>query len=212
VTSVIHPERVAAHARGDLAERMVYVAWGMARLVRDEDAGSIGTFLATLTPEEKDALLVVQAAMIPAAESVPGELLSWVTWDEHGFPLAGQDAAPATVPDMAAARIYQDCGTYRAHARHKRAGHSKAQTEACGCAQAERDYRNARYAASQGGQVGAVARKSRTEDRLEDYAERRARGDSIGEAAGRVGVSRRTADRYEARLKAAGPEEAARAC
>jgi len=210
VTSVIHPERVAPCARGDLAERMVYVAWGMARLVRDEDAESVREFLDTLTGDEKDALLIVQAAMIPAGESAPAELLRWVTWDEHGYPLAGagQLTAPAPV-DMAAARIFKDCGPYRAYSRHRRVGHSKAQAEACGCAQAERDYHNARYAARKGGVVAAVARSSRTGARLADYAERRGRGDSISESAGRVGVSRRTAERYEARLKAAG--EASRA-
>ena len=41
-------------------------------------------------------------------------------------------------------------------------------------------------------------------DRLEDYAYRRGQGDSPGTAAGRLGISKRTACRYETQLAAAG--------
>jgi hypothetical protein len=41
-------------------------------------------------------------------------------------------------------------------------------------------------------------------DRIADYAHRRYNGDTIGLAASRLGISRRTAERYEAKLRDAG--------
>jgi hypothetical protein len=41
-------------------------------------------------------------------------------------------------------------------------------------------------------------------DRMADYAHRRRNGDTIGLAASRLGISRRTAERYEAKLRDAG--------
>jgi hypothetical protein len=38
-------------------------------------------------------------------------------------------------------------------------------------------------------------------DRMADYAHRRYNGDDIGLAASRLGISRRTAERYEAQLR-----------
>ena len=55
-------------------------------------------------------------------------------------------------------------------------------------------------------QVPAPARKGndgRRQDRLEDYAELRSWGESIAAAALRLGVCRRTAERYESELRAA---------
>jgi hypothetical protein len=204
MTIAIHPERVKAHALGDLAERMVYVAWQMGRLVRDEDRDSIGEFLDTLTGEEQRALLVVQAAMIPVDTATPESLLDWVRWDEFGYPLPG---SPSPVPPPSPprdARVYEDCGTLAAFHRHKKAGHRRELLEECGCGQVGRDYFNARYAARRDGKVARRARKSQTDGKVEDYAERRSRGDSIAEAGGRAGVSLRTAERYEARLLAEG--------
>lgn len=188
-TPVIHPERAAAYARGDLAERMTGVACELACLVRDEDAGAVGAFLSALTPAEKDALLVVAAAMIPVDGATPSELLAWVTWDEFGAPLDGSRPA---------ARFYADCGTAVAYWRHRRAGHPQAQLEACGCGQVGRDYYVARYASRRGGQAAARVPKSRMEERAGRYAELRRQGDTVRLAAEKLGVSERTASRYEA--------------
>jgi hypothetical protein len=40
-------------------------------------------------PEHVVTLLVVLAAMVPVEDHSPGELLGWVTWDEHSRPLTG---------------------------------------------------------------------------------------------------------------------------
>lgn len=104
-------ERNDARRRGYLAERMVTVACELACLVRDSDAASIGEYLQTLRSDEKDALLVVQAAMIPDDKPVD-DLLSWITFDQYGRPL---DA-----PRDRSGRIMQPCGTRAAYRRHLR--------------------------------------------------------------------------------------------
>lgn len=91
--TALHPERNKAAARGDLTQRLVDVAGDLAILVRDEGADKIARFLAGYTLAEKDALLIVLAAMVPIDDATTGDLLAWVTWDEHGQPLDG--AAPA---------------------------------------------------------------------------------------------------------------------
>lgn len=195
MTAVIHPERAAAHARGDLAERAVDVAAQLAFLVRDEGSDAIGAFLdgqGIPADTETRTLLVVLAAMV-SIDATPDQMLSWVTWDEFGAPLADGPEAPAG--------SYRDCGTATAYWRHKRAGHPQEQIETCGCGQAGRDYYAARYSGRKGGQVKAVAPKAQTEARIGDYARLRAQGDSIDDAAARLGISRRTAERYEAKLK-----------
>jgi hypothetical protein len=209
-TAVIHPERAAAHARGDLAERMTGVACALACAVRDEDAASVGAFLDTLSPQEIRALLVVQAAMIPL-DVAPADLLAWVTWDEFGSPLPGAQpaaAAPAVpVLDVATARLYEDCGTMRAFWRHQKARHSREQVEACGCAEASRDYYVKRYA-SRRGTVRELPPKSGRDERAEHYAELRRLGFGRRAAAAELGVSERTTHRYDERMKA-GRERAA---
>jgi hypothetical protein len=203
--TALHPGRMAAAARGDLAERMTYVAEGLARMVRDADAEAISEFLDTLTPAETRALLIVQAAMNPA-DTDREQALAWITWDEFGYPIPGTRPSPAT-PAPAAGddqRVYDDCGAMKAYWRHKHAGHSPAQLEACGCAQAYRDYLNARYQNRRGGNVKPVARKTLTEQRRAEYARlTREQGETREAAAGRLGISLRTAERYEATLKAA---------
>jgi hypothetical protein len=197
VTSVIHPERSAAYACGELAERMVDVAAKLAFLVRDQGSDAIGAFLdgqGIPAGAETRTLLVVLAAMV-SIDATPDQMLSWVTWDEFGAPLGAGPEAPAG--------SYRDCGTTTAYWRHKRAGHPQEQIETCGCGQAGRDYYAARYSGRNGGQVKTVAPKAQTELRIEDYAKLRAQGDSIDDAAARLGISRRTAERYEAQLKEA---------
>jgi hypothetical protein len=88
VTVHDHPERTRAQARGDLAERLVPVAAELAGRVRDEDRQSLGEFLARYTRAERDALLIVVAAMVDV-DRTPAELLAHVTFDEFGQLLNG---------------------------------------------------------------------------------------------------------------------------
>lgn len=127
MTLIDHPERVKAKHRGDLAERMTRLAQEFACLVRDEDRETIGSWIAVRSGEEKDALLVVLAAMAdidrPAAD-----LLSWVTWDEFGQPLQPVRRRGPLEP----------CGTYAAWRRHKRRDEP---TVECGCEAAKNQWR-----------------------------------------------------------------------
>jgi hypothetical protein len=67
-----------AAAKARLAERLVPSAMELACMVRDEDARSIGSWVRSLSAAEKDALLVVLAAMVPV-DRTPQELLEHVT-------------------------------------------------------------------------------------------------------------------------------------
>jgi hypothetical protein len=193
MTVMIHAERVKAHVLGDLAERMVYVAWQMGRLVRDEDRDSIGEFLATLTDAEKDALLVVQAAMIPVDTSDPETLLAHVTWDEYGRTLPA--VLPALPPVSSGPRELEPCGTLAAYRRHQARGEPVVE---CGCEEGAR----ARWR-----QVKRQhAREAVLQGRVEDYAELKAAGLTRGEAAERMKVTARTIQRYETALRAAARE------
>lgn len=108
---------------GNLAERLVPVAASFVSVVRDEDRDAITAFLAKRTAHERDALLVILAAMIPD-DRTPADLLSWVTWDEHGYPLppdtvlvlhqGGRKPGPAPKPPGELA----PCGTATAAKRH----------------------------------------------------------------------------------------------
>ena len=108
---------------GELAERLVPVAASFVGVVRDEDRDAVTAFIAERTQHERDALLVILAAMIPDALS-PADLLSWVTWDEHGAPLPPKTVfvlhegrrrrGPAPLPPGELA----PCGTPTAAKRH----------------------------------------------------------------------------------------------
>jgi len=145
VPLVTHPEAARARARGDLAERMLPLAAELACMVRDEDRETIGQFLDGhgLAPDlETRGLVVVLAAMV--ADSAPlGDLLAWVTWDEHGCALDPDDP-----------RMWEDCGTLTAYWRHRYHRHRAGDIEACGCAQAGRGYWNARDAAKRAAAAG----------------------------------------------------------
>jgi hypothetical protein len=194
MTVMIHAERVKAHALGDLAESLVDTAGELAFLVRTEGRDAIGAWLdshglirgATVTDATR-AFLVVLAAMIPV-DATLAERLDWVTWDEFGQQLPGTAPVICDAPDDEEG----EHGTIQAYWRHRKYGHQMTQMEACGCAQAGRDYANTHRTP---GQKAA---------RVADYAELRAGGTTIDESADRIGVSRRTADRYEARLLAEG--------
>jgi hypothetical protein len=194
MTVMIHAERVKAHALGDLAEALVPVAGELAFLIRTEGPETIARWFAgrgltdgARVTETTRAFLVVLAAMIPV-DATPAELLSYITWDEFGQQLPGTIPVIRDAPDDEEG----EHGTIRAYWRHRKYGDRMTQMEACGCAQAGRDYANTHRTP---GQRAA---------RVDDYAELRAGGATIEQSAGRVGVSRRTADRYEARLLAEG--------
>ena len=101
------PGNPEARARGDLAERMVGKATDLALLVRDEGRESVCAFLGKLGGEEKDALLVVLAGMLPVEDMSSADMLAWLKFDEFGRPLE-----PPLAP----------CGTYAAFRRHKQRG------------------------------------------------------------------------------------------
>jgi hypothetical protein len=198
MTTAIHPERVSAYARGDLAERLVPVAAELAFLVRDEDREGIGRWLDghRIAPgdEEARALLVVLAAMVDV-DATTGQMLSWVTFDEFGRPLpGGGEPAPATGTGAGEG----GCGDYAAYCRHLRAGDPREQLELCGCAQAARDYWNERHRARTG---STAPLRSRPPDRIDGYARLRAAGCRITEAARRLRVHARTANKWERKLR-----------
>jgi hypothetical protein len=199
-----HPERTRAVARGDLAERLVNVGLDLAMLVRDEGQDAIDSFLCRLTAGDRYRLLTVLAAMVPVNDMSRADLLSWVTWDEFGATLEGAAPVLPAAQDDDLSTPYEDCGTLKAYYRHLREGTTHAEAEACGCAQAFRDHRAARYAATRGGNVRARPRIGDVTAKRESYARHRTEGLSLDQAAEQVGVSLRTASRYEAQLAEAG--------
>lgn len=62
---------------GDRAEQMVPVAARLVGAVHDDGPATVARIIATVTPENTPALLVVLAAMVDAEQS-PGTLLAWV--------------------------------------------------------------------------------------------------------------------------------------
>jgi len=113
-----------ADMNGRLAAAMVPRAMQLAATVRDEDRASVAVHLEGLTPPELRALCVVLAAMVDI-DATAGDLLAWVTWDEHGRPLR-----PGTELVMASPRLPRDtvlaemppCGSQGAVSRHYRLG------------------------------------------------------------------------------------------
>lgn len=134
---------------GELAERMVPVAASFVGVVRDEDRDGVTSFLSALTPHERDALTVILAAMIPDDRS-PADLLSWVTWDEHGHPLppgavlvlheGGRRRGPAPLPPGELA----PCGTATACKRHYRNGEKPCEPCRLAGKAAQEEYRRLR--------------------------------------------------------------------
>lgn len=114
-------------ARGKLAAALVPVALDLVGRVRQENRDTITDLLDSLTPEQTRALPVVLAAMVDDAHT-PGELLAWVTWDEHGRAL---DPPPPPAP-----RQLRPCGTHSAFTRHKDRGEDPCQA----CRDAERTW------------------------------------------------------------------------
>lgn len=117
---------------GALAARLVPVAADLVVRVHEEGRESIGELLGRLNDEERWALPVVLAAMVPPDRPV-SELLAWVTWDEHGRPL------PPPPPEEPGLRPH---GTHAAYVRHR----AKGERPCPACVRAERDYHRTRRA------------------------------------------------------------------
>lgn len=139
---MIFQERDEIRRRAALAERMIPKACELACLVRDHDSTAIGEFIQALSDEERTALLVVQAAMIPVDQPT-GDLLAWIDFDEHGRPLSALRGVNG--------RVVQPCGTYAAWQRHKNHGEAP-----CGpCEAAAAEWKANYAAAAKGGQRAA---------------------------------------------------------
>jgi len=124
------PEALTPHRQetpGELAERLIPVATDLVIRVHDEGRDSAGQLLSSLTDTDRWALLIVLAAMVPPDAPV-GDLLAWVTWNEHGHP----PGRPA--------RTLRPCGTHAAFVRHKARG----EPPCAACIHAERAYQRAR--------------------------------------------------------------------
>ena len=110
------PPGMSAAAREALAERLLLPAAAeLACLVRDEGAAATGAFTAALPPGDRDALLVILAALVPDDRPF-ADLLGWISWDGEGRPLAepARRQYRRTAPLM-------PCGSLAAYWRHLRA-------------------------------------------------------------------------------------------
>jgi len=68
---------------GDRAQRLLKVGLELVGVVRDHPRDVIADALGQIPAEDKDALLVVLAALVDTDRSA-SYLLRWVTFDEHG--------------------------------------------------------------------------------------------------------------------------------
>lgn len=75
---------LTATERGDMVERLIPVATNLAMLVHgDGGPRDIHQALVRLTPGDKDALLVILAALVDPDQPI-GKALGWVEFDEYG--------------------------------------------------------------------------------------------------------------------------------
>ena len=98
---------------GDNAQRLLQIALDLATVVHDESRDAIHATVAGIEPEDRDALLVVLAALVDVDRPV-ADLLAWVTWDEHGAPITSAHRNTVDVP----ARVRRH---HAAYARGERA-------------------------------------------------------------------------------------------
>lgn len=125
---------VSLAEREHLAETLIPVAADLICRVHDDGPEATGALLASLSDEQRWALPVVLAAMVPPDRPI-ADLLAWTTtW------VAEPGDGPA-LPDHAAyAAGLKPCGTHAAYVRHKKRGEPP-----CGrCRQAERAYQRNR--------------------------------------------------------------------
>ncbi|MGK4583462.1 helix-turn-helix domain-containing protein [Kitasatospora sp. HPMI-4] len=89
--------------RSDLVERLLPIAAGLACITHgDGGPDDIAQTLADLDQTERDALIVVLAALVDPDTTIT-DALGYVTWDEHGRPSA-PIRSPETLRDIA---VYQ---------------------------------------------------------------------------------------------------------
>ena len=132
---------LAACRRGELAERLVPKALELAGLVHgDGDALEIGRFLRSLPVDEREALPVILAGLVPV-DRPQSELLAYVTWDEYGRPLAAPVPGDADPVGASGPAVRFPCGTYAAFRRHENRG--ELVDDECG--EAARVYYRERY-------------------------------------------------------------------
>lgn len=122
------PDLSAPSNRVKHSKDLLNIATRLACMVRDEDGDAVAAYLATLTPTECAHLPIVMAALIPVDRTVD-DLLSWITWDEHGNPLPTKRPAKkpragtrpkAKLTSSRPQRGVKPCGTYAASLRHKK--------------------------------------------------------------------------------------------
>lgn len=95
--------------RGNLAERLLPVAARISCLVHgDGDHRDIHQAVARLDTDERNALIVVLAALVDPEASVE-DTLGFITWDEHGRP-AGPQILTGTIRQLANGRWWPTPG------------------------------------------------------------------------------------------------------
>lgn len=94
---------------GDRAQRLVSLGLELACAVREDPRETICARICAIDSGDKDALIVTLAALVDIDQPAE-QLLSWVTWDEHGSSLkavrrkAGSSTDPLLVAHAAYAR------------------------------------------------------------------------------------------------------------
>ncbi|MFG6197785.1 hypothetical protein [Nonomuraea sp. JJY05] len=132
------PRKFSLRRRQGVAERTLEAALTLAVMIRDEDADACQKFVQSLPRDQQAALPYILAALVPV-DRPRNELLEWITWDEHGRPIAG---APVQVGTRmcVACRVPATPTTARRHRQH-------GQPLCDPCRDAERTYRRNLYQA-----------------------------------------------------------------
>lgn len=90
--------------RGDLAERLLPIAAGLACITHgDGDKRDIAHILDVLDRAERDALIVVLAGLVDPDANL-ASVLSYLTWDETGRPAATRPLLAGTLRSIATRR------------------------------------------------------------------------------------------------------------
>ncbi|MER5322397.1 DUF7368 family protein [Streptosporangium roseum] len=151
------PDLVTTRGRARFTEHLLTIATHLACMVRDESGDSVAAYLDTLTSTERAHLPIIMAALIPVDRTV-NDLLSWITWDEHGNPLPGKQSMAKKA--TAGARLkkkrvrtrpqkrLKPCGTYAAARRHQKNHEPLCDPCADAFSQYRRDYNASRKAAA----------------------------------------------------------------
>lgn len=90
--------------RGDLAERLLPIAAGLACITHgDGDQRDITHTLSQLDQAERDALIVILAGLVNPDTRLT-EALGYITWDETGRPATDRPPLTGTLRDIATIR------------------------------------------------------------------------------------------------------------